>query len=322
MPGNDAARLQPVYIAVAPAQNEGVDLVDLWGPVLRHKWLIVAVTAGFAIAGIAYALVATPIYRSDVVLMPVTADKAGSALSRLGGLASMAGISLDVGGDSVRSVAMLRSRKFVEDFIRDKNLLPLLFSEEWDDAKKDWRTDVVEERPDIRDGTKLFSEDVRFIAQDRETGLLTLSVEWTDPETAAAWARELVDRINESARRADVEEAERKLTYLSEQLESANLSEARQAIARVMEEQVNALMLAKGQVDYAFKVIDPATVPKEQARPNRPLVVVMATLLGGLVGWVIALVRAGSERRAGQPSRDSGRRPTSGAPGGNFPPDR
>ena len=49
----------------APAADDEIDLGRLFGLLLDHKWLIIAVTALFTVAGVAYALLATPIYQSD-----------------------------------------------------------------------------------------------------------------------------------------------------------------------------------------------------------------------------------------------------------------
>jgi LPS O-antigen subunit length determinant protein (WzzB/FepE family) len=48
-------------------------------------------------------------------------------------------------------------------------------------------------------------------------------------------------------------------------------------------------MLAKVRQEYAFKTIDPAVVPEEKSEPNRALICVLGTLLGGMLAvlWVL-----------------------------------
>lgn len=48
--------------------NDEIDLGRLVGVLIDHKWLIAFVTALFAIAGVIYALLATPIYRADALV--------------------------------------------------------------------------------------------------------------------------------------------------------------------------------------------------------------------------------------------------------------
>ncbi|TLF45511.1 polysaccharide biosynthesis tyrosine autokinase [Halomonas urmiana] len=51
----------------APADDE-IDLGRLFGLLIDHKWWIILVTALFAIGGVVYALLATPVYRADALV--------------------------------------------------------------------------------------------------------------------------------------------------------------------------------------------------------------------------------------------------------------
>lgn len=50
-------------------------------------------------------------------------------------------------------------------------------------------------------------------------------------------------------------------------------------------------MLAEVETEFAFKTIDPAVVPEETTGPKRALMCVLATLLGGMIGVTIILLR-------------------------------
>lgn len=280
---------QPMYITLPQSPEDGIDLVELWIALWNGKWLIMAVTFGFAVAAIAYSLSITPVYRAEVVLAPVVRSQTGGGLGDLGGLANLAGIRLNTNADNRQSLAILESKNFIAEFIREKDLLPVLFPEEWDSERQQWVSNDPELQRDIRDGVKIFVENVRSISEDTRTGLVTLTIEWTDPQTAAEWATELVNRINDRTRNHDIEESQRKLDYLNEQLGEASLVELRLAISRVIEEQISAMMLAQSQMEYAFEVIDPAVAPKQRIRPKRTIIVIVGTLLGGFVGVFMLL---------------------------------
>ena len=51
------------------------------------------------------------------------------------------------------------------------------------------------------------------------------------------------------------------------------------------------VMLAEVRPEYVFKTIDPAVVPEEKSKPSRALICVLGTLLGGMLGVVIVLIR-------------------------------
>ena len=278
------------YLAYPQEQGRSLELGDLVAECWRRKWLIVAITGVWIAVGVAWALLSTPIYRVEVVLAPVQSARAPNLAGRLGGLAGLAGLTLNTGGDNTQAFAVLGSRAFAESFIVDHQLLPVLYPDEWDAAKKAWKAGDPLEQPTLWEAVKDFTDDVLFVEQDAVTGLVTMAVEWTDAEVAAAWAQQLVDRINLQLRTRDLEQAERKLAYLNTQLGEASLLEVRQAISGVIEEQIQTVTLAKGEPEYAFRVIDPPRVPMDKERPKRALIVVLAALAGGLVSLCVVLV--------------------------------
>lgn len=294
--GASTERVRPLYVTIAPPADGGITVADLWKALWQGKWIVIGLCILSAILAVFYAMSATPVYRSEVVLAPVSRGAMSGTPSPLGGLASFAGISLGGATDRAEIIATLESNGFTAAFIRDKDLLPILFADRWDAQAQKWRVSP-EEQPDVRDGIRLFNEGVRFISEDApKAGLVTLAIEWTDPETAAEWARELVQRINESARKRDIAESQRKLDYLNQEMSKATIVELRQAISRVIEEQINAMMLAQAQNEYAFKVIDPPIIPKKRIWPQRTLIVLVAVFLAGFVGTLIVLVRFAIKR--------------------------
>ena len=48
--------------------NDDIDLMGLLGTLLDHKWLIAGVTGAFMVAGVAYALLATPVYQATALI--------------------------------------------------------------------------------------------------------------------------------------------------------------------------------------------------------------------------------------------------------------
>lgn len=264
------------------ATDDEIDIFDLWHILWQRKWLIVGITALFAAAAVAYALLATELYRANVLLAP-TEQKSNPAMGgQLGGLAALAGITLSR-GDSAEALAVLRSREFARDFIQDKQLLPALFPSEWDAANRRWKATDPLEQPDMRDAVKIFLETILTVEEDGGTGQVTLSIQWTDPDTAAEWANELVDRLNARMRERDLREAEANIKYLEQQLLSTSMITLQNTIGRLLESELQKAMLARGNEEYSFRVIDPATPPKDRAWPKRTLIVIIATILGGII---------------------------------------
>jgi len=60
---------------------------------------------------------------------------------------------------------------------------------------------------------------------------------------------------------------------------------------QLIEEQTKTIMLANVSKDYVFDIIDPPVVPERKSKPSRALICVLGTLLGGMLGVVLVLVR-------------------------------
>ncbi len=48
--------------------SDEIDLAKLFGQLIDGRWLILSITTLFAIAGIAFALLSTPIYKADALV--------------------------------------------------------------------------------------------------------------------------------------------------------------------------------------------------------------------------------------------------------------
>lgn len=228
-------------------------------------------------------------------MAPVTEEK-GSNLSNLagqfGGLAALAGVNLGGGGGTKdESIAFLKSRALTEKFIKDENLLPVLFSENWDSENKKWNVEKPEDTPTMWDAYKIFNKSIRKVSEDRKTGLVTLAIEWKDPKLAADWAGKLVERVNKHMRERAVQESEKNLKYLKNALSRTSSVEVQEAIYGIIESQIKTIMLSKSREEYSFKVIDPPVVPEDRIKPKRRQIVMLGFIIGIFLGVFIAFGR-------------------------------
>lgn len=282
-----------VYLVPADAELTELrggrpDLAELWGTIWTQRWLIVAITSVFVAVGITYSLLATHWYQADVTLAPADEESLPAALGQFAGLASLAGMTVPASG-STEAVATLRSRAFAAEFINDRGLMPVLFADEWDPETVAWRRS--DRAPRLGDAVKYFLEAVLRVSEQRQTGLVVLSVRWTDPALAAEWANDLVRRVNERLRKSAVSESERNIAFLKDQVASNVVVPLQQSASRVLESELQKLMLAKGNEEFAFKVIDPATVPLLRFKPQRTLITLLSAIVGGILALVVVLIR-------------------------------
>lgn len=253
--------LVPISLEVS---DGGVSINELIG-LLRKRLIPISIAV---VLGTGIALAATffiePVYRATIVFLPVTEEEGvgslGGLVSQLGGLSALAGIGLPTDDNNkVIGRAALESRQFITDFIAQEGLMPILFADRWDTDKESWISD--DDIPSIEDGYLRFVEHVMRLEEDRQTGLITLDIEWTDPKLAASWANKLVQGINQAMRAKAIDEATKSIAYLNEQLEQTKIVEIRLAIYGLLERQIQQIMLAKVRDEYVFEVVDQAFVP-------------------------------------------------------------
>jgi uncharacterized protein involved in exopolysaccharide biosynthesis len=261
----------------------------LWKILWSGKWRITVIAGVFLIAALAYAVFADQWYRAEALLAPAEEQSQPGLAAQFGGIASLAGINLDA-GDSVEPVAVLQSRAFARAFISDFKLIPVFFSGEWDSAKNRWRDDDAGGAPDIRDAVEFFHEKVLKVSKDRATGLVTLAIEWTDPGLAARWANSLVERLNASLRERALREAEHNVAFLETEMAQTNVITLQQSIGRLLENELQKLMMARGNDEFAFRVIDVATTPKDPVWPNALLFGIAGLMVGAILGMFVVLI--------------------------------
>ena len=106
--------------------DDEIDLRELFGVLWSGKIKIIVITAIFAVGSVIYALSVPNQYRATALLAPAQSDGGGlsSALGQLGGLASLAGVSIGGGESSESQIAqeIMKSWSFVETFIADNDL--------------------------------------------------------------------------------------------------------------------------------------------------------------------------------------------------------
>ena len=296
-------------------QEDEIDLRELFSVIWQGKWLILAITAIFAIGAVIFAIKQPNIYKSEALLAPAAEEQGGglSALaSQFGGLASLAGVNLrgkNAGTDKTQmAIEVLKSRQFASEFIQTHHLLPdLMAAKKWDrennrviydEAKYDiannkWIRDVKPPRqpePSMQEAFKVF-EKIVMVSKDKESGLVTIAVEHRSPFVAQQWVTWLIQDINKVMKDRDVAEANRSSEFLNKQIVLTNVADIKAILYKLVEEQAKTIMFAEVRDEYVFKTIDPALAPEEKAKPKRALICLVGTILGGMLGVMFVLIR-------------------------------
>ena len=292
--------------------NDEIDLKELFMVLWSGKWLITAITGVAAVTSVVIALMLPNIYTANALLAP--AEQSGGGMSALmqqyGGLASLAGVSLPSNEDGSRAqlgMQLMKSRAFIADFVKRRSILPELMAvESWDASSRDlifaselydansetWVREVEAPRskiPSSQEAHKAFLK-ILNVAQDKQTGFVTVSVEHQSPIIAANIVTWLIEDVNAAVKAQDVAEAEKSIRYLREQVTNTSLADLQAVFFDLIQSQTETVMLAEVRQEYVFKTIDPAVAPEEKSKPSRAIICVIGTLLGGVLGVAATLI--------------------------------
>ena len=298
------------------------ELRDIINRIWLEKIFISKITSIAAVISVFVALALPNFYSASALLAP--ADQSTGSLSgmmqRVGGIASLAGISLPSGdeGNKVQlGIELMTSRSFIGNFVERRNLLPdLMAFESWDmstgeieydsdiydiDENK-WVRDVslpYKPKPSVLEAHEQFMR-ILNVSQDKITGYVSVSIEHKSPIIASQWVNWLVEDINSEVRMQDIDEANRSISYLKDQITSTSLAELQSVFFELIQSQTETAMLAGVRPEYVFKTIDPAIIPEKQSRPKRAIICILGTILGSIIAIVIVMFRYYSIQKSHQ----------------------
>jgi len=278
-----------------PVIQEQISLKEVIQDLWLRKWTTAALCLFMAVAAGAAAVLLPKTYEASILVSPDVNTPGesrmggglGSALSQMGGLASLAGLSLGMNSHSAETVAVLKSETLTETFIQQNNLLPVLYPKLWDARLQRWKVSDPAKVPTLWKANREFDHHIRFVSSDPKTGLVTLTIDWKDPRQAAAWANGLVKETNDFLRAKAISEADRNIAYLESEAAKTDMVGVKEAIYGVLEDEIDKEMLARGNDEYALKVLDPAQPPERASSPE-PVLWVLLAVFAALLFAVLA----------------------------------
>ena len=284
--------------------DDEIDLRELFAVLWAGRIKIVAITAIFAIVSVIYALSIPNQYKATALLS--SADSSGGGLSgalgQLGGLASLAGVSLGGGESSEGQIAqeIMQSWSFIEGFVEDNNLAVGVYAADgWDKSSNELqinsglydvsKSQWLVEPPSSWSLFKTFSG-ILSVSEDKKSGLVSVSIEYYSPLIAKQWLDLYVAAINEHMQKREMAKVTRNIEYLQAQIKKTNIAEMQEVFYTIIEEQIKSKMLAEASPEYAFVAVSPSMVPEEKSQPKRALMCILGTLLGGMLSVLLVLV--------------------------------
>jgi LPS O-antigen subunit length determinant protein (WzzB/FepE family) len=296
-----------------PQANDEIDLKELFLHLWAGKLYIISSIFICILLASLHLNIAERKYDVVYNLAPVSTTDARPNLGGLGGLASLAGVPLpsSSSSDFLTFRFLLLSEEVAEILLQNSNLMQSIFKSEWNIREQKFQ------RPDVSLPTSLLSpikrlltgnetrgyiapnaprllewmQDNLLVSEDKETGFLVLKSTTSQPELMIHLMQMTAKTTDDLMKNRFIIRSENTASFYNKQLSKARAREHREALATLLAEEDQKLILAlRGQ----HFIAEPVTIPSVSLYPTSPkssLVLALSIVLGGFLGSAFVLVR-------------------------------
>jgi uncharacterized protein involved in exopolysaccharide biosynthesis len=292
-------------------KEDEINLFELWQVIWKRRKFVAWIVGVIVLLTVIVSLVMTNIYEAKAVITPVesknTGGGGGMAAALMQQMGGLAGIGLPDSASAAEIMLLLKSNVLREKIIKDYNLLPVLFSDQWDEEKKAWKKGTgwgfslnpltliskmfslvkpadkkaVKKEPgvpDVWDGLRSLDGLVK-ISNNIKDKSITITAEFDDPVIAANIANYFLAALNNHMSSEAKRVAAINKKYLEEQLQETADPLIKQKIYNMIAQQIETAMMAEVKENFSFKIIDPPKVPDQRIKPKRTQMVILSFIV-------------------------------------------
>jgi uncharacterized protein involved in exopolysaccharide biosynthesis len=84
---------------------------------------------------------------------------------------------------------------------------------------------------------------------------------------------------------------ERSIEFLDNQINQTNLSEIKNSLLELIQQELKKLMIIESSDEYIYKILEPPIVPELKSSPNRLIIIFISIVLGFVVGLFISILK-------------------------------
>lgn len=293
--------------------DDEIDLKELAFSLWHGRKLIMICMAAAICLSSAYLWVAERKYSVTYIFQPATSDEGGPSFGGLGGLASLAGVSLPKAesSDFQTFQMLLQSEETAAELMKKRDLVRRVFASEWNEETQKFIAPerslmgavtgtlkfalTGESRPDYvpPNAARLaeYLKEAFSKSEDRETGFLRLATETAKPDLIIDLMTAATATTDKIIRDRFVVQGLETLEFYQSKIVSARSREHREALAQLIVQEEQKLMLATVGGHFVAK---PLTSPSVSLRPTSPkasLVLALALVLGTFIGAALVLIK-------------------------------
>ena len=294
--------------------NDDIDLKELFSVLWRGKYFVIIFTMISLAAGSLYLRNVSSKYNVSILLAPVQVEQTAPNFGNLGGLASLAGISLPSGNasDFAKYEIMLKTQEISTLVFKEKNLIQALFSDEWDNSqqifrapKKNRLTLIKNDVKELLTGQppKEYTEPSpaklkEFIYKkirinlDKKTQYLNLSAENSNPELLTKLLVSMIKNTDELFKQKFITQANDAVQFYQIKIAKARSQEHRQILAQLIAKEEQKLLLATREGPFVAEILTGPNTSLYPTSPRPSLILALSILLGGFLSCGLLLIRS------------------------------
>ena len=294
--------------------DDEIDLKELALSLWASRKLILLCTLTAIVLASVYLRVAEQKHTVTYTFQPEDSGDNRPNIGGLGGLASLAGVSLPSGDSSDFQTfqMLLQSEETATYLMQNEDLVRRIYKDEWNSDKNLFeppqrsalgsiagfvkRVLTGRSRPEyLPPNPARLAEHLSKAAfshsEDRETGFLKLSSETPDPKLTIDIMTAAASAADNILRERFVERGQQAIEFYQRKIISARSREHREALAQLIVQEEQKLMLASSGGSFVAKPLTTPSVSLNPTSPKASLVLALAVVLGLFLGAAIALIK-------------------------------
>lgn len=166
--------------------EDEITLIDIIRVLNKYKRLIIGLIIVSLISAFIYSKVSPKEYKATATILPLESSTGSltSALGMLGGGGASPGAS--------RIIAVMKSKTLAKSVIENLDLLKVIYKKQWDVLTASWKKEF---KPSLENAAASLAGGIEV--KNTKEGVLSISIAWDDPETAAKIANAYVDKLGD-----------------------------------------------------------------------------------------------------------------------------
>ncbi len=276
---------------------------------LLAGWRTIAAFIAVAILYTLMTLATTPAtYRVQMMVLPAPSDTAQQSSSGSGALTALLGIAggAQSGSDYIRYQRLMGSPAVAQRLQNKYNLLQYVFSDRWDEKRKQWRParatlriillgwlfDIshvpVSPPPDATALADFITAQIQILPS-QTTDVVNVSMTSRNADFAKRIMLLAHEQTNALLRDQVAARARQQVAYLQGKLAQTSVADYRATLLALLSAQEKNLMLTQTDASFAAEIVSPPIASPVPVSPRPVLSMAVAVLVGGLLGAALVI---------------------------------